>query len=207
MVGHALGCVNIDSETNGSHFGLAGTYDPFSECIKCDHYGVLYAHEFKKGSSGKPVVTNEQLINCRSKLLYKHNKMAATLEGGGSVLFIRFGGTAEPATAVPHMRELNPRSEADLNHLVHLLRRKYPANNISLLYLWQDPIVPYNLDLDKLSSQIMLMRMPFLPNDAFTWMGNTSVWGAMFERVRILQQMRGKLQFQEPVYYVSPNYF
>ncbi|SDO05835.1 Putative papain-like cysteine peptidase [Phyllobacterium sp. OV277] len=194
-------------ETQGARFGTAATYDPISDCIKCDHYGVLYAHEFKKDSLGKPVITDEQLLNCRSKLLYKHNKMATTLEAGGSVLFVRFGGAVTPATAFPHNRDFNPRNEADLNHLVQLLQEKYLANTVSLLYLWQEPIAPHNLDLNKISSSIMVMRMPYVQTDAVTWMGNTDVWAAIFERVRILQYMRGKLHAREPGYYVSPNYF
>lgn len=176
-------------ETDGQSFGLHATFDEHSKSVKCDHYGVLYAHEFNPGHAaigdlsfeqGQALVTEERLKQCRSKMLHKYGSMISTLKRGGHTLFVRFGGTAEPAIAWPYLDDPSPRNEDDLNNLIHLLREKFPQNNAKLLYLWQEPFVHHGLDGSKIDRDVMIMPVPMPPPGKVTWMGEDEVWNRIF---------------------------
>lgn len=176
-------------ESDGQNFGLHATFDEHSQAVKCNHYGVLYAHEFNPGHAnagglsfeqGQALVTEDRLKQCRSKMLHKYDSMVSTLAQGGKTLFVRFGATAEPAVAWPYMADPNPRSEHDLNRLVHLLREKFPQNDAKLLYLWQEPMAHHALDRSGIDPNVMIMPVPLPPHGTASWMGEDETWNHIF---------------------------
>lgn len=180
-------------EDDGAKLGLKVAYDHYSKTIKCQHYGVLYAHEFKPDQSGIPYVSEENLGQCRAKLLHKYRKMFDAILNGGTTLFVRFGGTAEPAAAWPYLAQGNPRSEDDLNELMLLLRRKFPAAHAKLLFIWQDQFSDHNLDNSKLDRDILTLSLP-RPVQA-RWMGEDGPWSEVFRGAEVAFFATGERNF------------
>jgi hypothetical protein len=62
-------------DTNAEKFGLKISYAMNGASIFCENYGCYYHHEFEKNNNGICTITPESLSECRSKLIYKYNKM------------------------------------------------------------------------------------------------------------------------------------
>lgn len=58
--------------------------------VRCEHYGVLYHHEFPRSPEGDIVFSSEAIAACRSKMIHKYTKMMS-VAAGGPVLFFRSG--------------------------------------------------------------------------------------------------------------------
>jgi hypothetical protein len=170
-------------ETDGELLGKDVFYEPAAISFKCSHYGLLYYHEFPQDNDGKPYLAEDALSNVRSKLIYKYRKMVDRLQSGDvkRVLFIRYGGAAVPAYALPyHSHDLeNQRDGGDLNSLLALLQKKFPRIEPSLLFLEQPPHTIFDRGGAPLDPRVHVATMP-VPIDE-QWEGEDDVWSRVLD--------------------------
>ncbi len=169
-------------ETDGEELGKNFTLNETAKSVQCSSYGVLYHHEFPHDEEDMPIISIESRDKMRSKLLYKHKRMHETLSnaGGEGVVFVRYGGVAEPAMAWPYLHDPAPVTEAHLNELMDFLKQKYPKINSRLLFLWLSPFATYSINMDTLHPDVHAVALPPPTAEKTAWTGEDGPWTDAF---------------------------
>lgn len=169
-------------ETNGEALGQDFSMNEFAKSVQCNRYGVLYHHEFPRGVDELPIISEEAAVNMRSKLLHKHRSMSEKLlnANGDGVLFVRYGGIAEPAIAWPYLHDQGSVTEQHLNSLLTLLKQQYPNVNARLLFLWNSPFASLDINTDALDPDIYAASIPGPSTPETDWSGDAAPWTETF---------------------------
>lgn len=144
---------------------------------QCANYGVIYEHEFKRDADRRIIFDADYIAACRSRMVYKMQKLAGLLKSGKKILFIR----AYASTGVSGDRFNDAVfTSADLNRLVAFIEACAPTLTFNLLFIHSAERVNEKIDLSgRLSSKIVLREMPHPPD--MKWYGIDSDWIALFE--------------------------
>ncbi|PJI55814.1 hypothetical protein CTI14_01680 [Methylobacterium radiotolerans] len=171
----------------GKKFGQT-VYVRDDEYPMCYNYGLLYHHEFKRDGR-RPLVTEQALASCKSKLTHKYNQFADAMNGGG-VLLVRMGGHAKPAVAWPYITDPKPLRSADINCLTSSLDRKFLNRDYRLLIINLEGRVTVDLDVP-VDDRVIFRTIPFATEKS-RWEGCDEAWDAIFDELPLSFQMKNR---------------
>lgn len=169
---------------DGRKFGQA-IYVRDNEYPMCHNYGVLYHHEFQRDGN-KPLITEEAMVYCKSKLAHKYKQFADVMNGGGTLL-VRMGGHAKPAVAWPYITDPAPLRSADINNLTSTLDSRFENGDYRILIVNLEGRVTVNLDAP-VDDRVIFRTIPFA-TERSRWEGADEAWDTIFEGLPVSFQL------------------
>ncbi|MBD8665910.1 hypothetical protein IFT59_21945 [Rhizobium sp. CFBP 8752] len=123
----------------GRSFAKNVTVTPDAQSVSCNQYGMLYHHDFPRGSGPKPLVepiTPEAQAEVASKFAHKMRSFTEKSRSTGRKVFIRLGGEATQLRAWPYNTDPTPTKISRLNELASSLESFCGNDNFDLALLY-----------------------------------------------------------------------
>lgn len=149
---------------------------------QCANYGVIYEHEFQRDADRRIIFDAEYLAACRSRMVYKTQKLAELMRSRKKILFIRaYASTGVEGDRYNHATF----TAADLNRLVALIAACAPTLTFDLLFIHSPERTSEKIDLsDCLSDNVIVHEMAHPPD--MKWYGIDADWIALFQDLGLM---------------------